>query len=429
MTFKEKNYLETKKALVEKLGNMHTRPASDYLKEIYYQAGDTIELQYAALETLLQQQTAYAFQVFRDIIVNEPPVLEKRQDGEWDYSSFLRNPSGFRRNYPYNDGDFLDELDDSLSLSYTILPELLPLLNLQDYKSSIMVLLSRMVETNLAGPSDYGIYFNKFLLEAKQEMKKQAIAEKRRAIAKAEESKSEKKSPMLEAIEKDRGNDDLGLYATLLLPFWETKPAVQPLIRQMLVSNDNKLKYNTLLLLLRNKKPVPDTLLPYFASLDEYRYELYYDLHQIDEGSQFPLRYNTAAELAKSSLLQTKAFDKPDTLVFISSLPAVLKGKKGHVNFYKYKLKKEDMSWKFATVGFIPERQAIPVNGVKKSFELVEEDDFTGFTDTKINEAQALDEQMKKQLRQLLYSTRKSAREFFGNNRANARIEATGTPD
>ena len=43
-------------------------------------------------------------------------------------------------------------------------------------------------------PADYQIYFSKFLIEAKQELKKQAIAEKKKAIEKAEEDKEDKKN-------------------------------------------------------------------------------------------------------------------------------------------------------------------------------------------------------------------------------------------
>ena len=84
-------------------------------------------------------------------------------------------------------------MSDSLELTKTILPDLLPLLNLEDYKSPIMDLLGEMADSNLLRPSDYVMYYNKFLLEAKQELKKQSIAEKKAAIEKAEASKEDKK--------------------------------------------------------------------------------------------------------------------------------------------------------------------------------------------------------------------------------------------
>jgi len=100
-----------------------------------------------------------------DIVNNEAPVLDY---SSIDYSSYTT--SDLLRLYGAgegkNDGKFLDELFDSLQLTRTILPDLLPLLNLEDYKSSIMKLLSSLIDAGLVQPKDYEMYFSKFLIEA-----------------------------------------------------------------------------------------------------------------------------------------------------------------------------------------------------------------------------------------------------------------------
>jgi hypothetical protein len=84
------------------------------------------------------------------------------------------------------------------------------------------------------------------------------------------------------------------------------------------------------------------------------------------------------------------------------------------------------MAWKLATVGLLP--------GDAKVFEFdntgktdIDDDDlpmsyrgtdyykydFTGFTETKIKDDEPLSDQMNKMLKRLLYSKRKSAREFY----------------
>jgi hypothetical protein len=428
LNWEEKKYLDIKKSLIGKLDDIKTKEVSDYLKELYYAAGDTIELQYTALEILLQQKTPYAFSVFRDIITVEPPVLDFNRNS---YSNLLRS-YGSRRtfpsynNYSYNNGSFLDELYDSLALTKTILPDLLPLLNLDDYEQVMMRLLGQMVDSNLAKPKDYQLYFSKFLIEAKQEMKKQAIAEKNKAIKKAEEDKNGKKNSYGDDADKDNGNAALGLYATLLLPYAETNPNVEPLIQQMLRSNDKELKYNTLLLLLRNNKAIPDTSLKYFASLEKYRYQLYKDLKKIKKGDRFPAEYNNHLDLGKSKLMDEKNYGNPDSIVYIDRLPAEMKGKKGFVYFFKYKTKKDDMTWKLATVGLVPQDPRLfefenttrpdlsdfysPMNYRASDYYKY---DFTSFSDTKIKEDEPLSAQLKKTLKKLLYSKRKSAKEFY----------------
>ena len=359
LTWDKRKYLEIKKSLISKLDNIPTRGASDYLKELYYNAGDTVELQYTVLETLLQQQTQYAFYVFRDIITTEPPVIGKNARNKvWTIypplSGRSRNASG------YDDQDFIEELRDSLKLTSSILPDLLPLVNLEDYKSPIMGLLAMMIDSNLAHPRDYDIYFSKFLIEAKQELKRQAINEKMKSIKKAEQKKEGENLGALDMIpdNEDEGNQDLHLYATLLLPYWDINPNVHPVIRQMLNSSDKRLKYNTMMLMLRKNKPIPDSLTRYFAGLDEFRYELYADLKELGKEDKFPAIYNNHLDLGRSCLLDRSAYSKPDTIAYIDRLPAEVKGKKGFVYFYKYKSKKDDITWKLATVGLVPEDPA-----------------------------------------------------------------------
>ena len=54
--------------------------------------------------------------------------------------------------------------------------------------------MAAMVDSNLLDKKTYEIYLSKFLVEAKQELKKQAIAEKQKAIVKAEMKKEDSKN-------------------------------------------------------------------------------------------------------------------------------------------------------------------------------------------------------------------------------------------
>ena len=427
--FEEKNYLEVKKSLIGKLSEMKTNNAADYLNEIYYAAGDTIELQYAALEALLQQQTQYAFNVFKNIIVTEPPILEKSTGNEWDYNTFLKLPSINGRNFNYKDGGFLDELYDSLALTRTILPDLMPLINLDDYERPMMNLLARMVDSNLVSYKDYEIYFSKFFIEARQEMKKQAILEKKKAIEKAEENKSDI-SPVdnyAGSNDLDKGNERLGLYSKLLLPYWEINPGVQSLFKQMLYSNDERLKYNTLLLLIGRNRPYPDSMVKYFASQDKYRYELFRDLKTLNKQEKFPAAYNNHLDLGRSALQEKRTYGKPDTIVYLNRLATTFKGKKGFIYFFKYKSQKEDMNWKLATVGLVPENpKQFEFDDTKASsgwpmafpgMANMATYDFTALTDTKIDDDEPLMVQLNKELKKLMYSRRKSGKEFYGESK------------
>jgi len=428
----DKNYLNRKNSFIRKLASLQTKESADLLQSIYYAAGDTVQLQHTALETLLKQRTRYAYNLFRDIITTEPPVLDKPDGANYSY---LRNEISFGKNYSnwpgISNNDFMDELYDSLPLTRTILPGLLPLMNLDDYKWPVMRLLRTMVDSNLVSAKDYEMYFSKFLIEAKQELKKQAIEEKKTSIEKAEEEKKEIKPvySYLSRSNDDRGNEELSVYATLLLPFRPSDTSVvDNFINLLLASGDKRLKYNTLYLLLRNKKPVSDSLLFYFAGLDDYRYELYRDLCRLKLEEKFPVAFNNHRDLAKSKLLHSSYYLKPDSVVFLDSLPADYQGKTGWVYFFRYKQKKDDNYWKLASVGLIPkdpdqfifddEYEADDAYSVLPGWHVsytTRTGGFTEFTDLKIKEDEPLADQLNRQLKKLLYSKRKSAKMFYAD--------------
>lgn len=430
LQWQEKKYVETKKSLIARLAGMPTRAAADYLRSLYFAAGDTVEIQHQALEALLKHKTRYAYSVFRDIITTDPPVIENDNTGrfDWDDNAPRMWRDGIQLPNPvisFSDGNFLDELFDSLALTRTLLPDLLSLLTIHDYEKPVRSLLVTLVDSNLLTPADYQAYFNKFMLEARQELKKQLINEKNAAIKKAEDRKDEGAGSDDE--DDDDGNEDLVSYATLLLPFADGHPAVTPFVNQLLGVANRQLKYETMLLLIRNKKPVPDSLLLFFARMDDYRYRLYRDLRKFGAGSRFPAAFNKHLALATSRLLDEQSYSKPDSVQYLDRLPARIKNINGFVYFFKYKAKRDDPSWKIGMVGLVPvdssqfefPPETLPVKNKLSEpwfprLALAYRDyDVTAFTGTRLAEDEPVATQLARALKKALYSKHPSAREFY----------------
>ncbi len=153
--------------------------------------------------------------------------------------------------------------------------------------------------------------------------------------------------------------------------------------------------------------------------------ELYSDLKEMKKLNLFPGKYNTHLDLGRSALLDRSLYDKPDSIVYLQRLPAEHKGKKGFIYFYKYKAKKDDLTWKLATVGLVPQDPALfefdysgekaatmftPVLAVRSGYS---EYDFTGFSDTKLKDQPGLGLQLGRELKKMLYSRHNSAKEFY----------------
>jgi hypothetical protein len=424
LSWKERKYMEVKNNFLWQLSNVKSKAAADYLKEVYYAAGDTVEFQYTVLNALLNQKTSYSYSVFKNIMLDEPPVLDvndktstylgSRGNGSYIYSTYSL-ASNRRNRYDENDNEnFLEHLSDSLQLTATIFKELLPLMNIDDYEEPIMTLAGRLIDSAMIDARDYETYVTQFLIEAKQLLKKQMIMEKNKSIERAQKDDDDDDSNIYNYTIKndDSGNGELSLYATLLMPFYDKNPAVQQFINQLLKSNDNRLKYNTALLLLKNKRSVPDTLLGYFAALGNYRYELYSDLKDFKLVNLFPSAFNNTMQLAKAKLFDLGGnYNQPDSIVYIDRLPLQFRERNGFVYFFKYKGKRDD-SWRIATVGMVPQDP--------KQFEFENKDNrqrrlynFTGLTNTRIDNETALPEQLKKVLKRMLYSKRNSAVQFY----------------
>lgn len=425
LTWNEKKYLDAKNSFVWQLSDVQSKEASNYLKEVYYAAGDTVELQYTALKALLHQKTSYAYQVFRDIVVNDPPVLDVDNNDRSTYNNrrgsyYLYSDDD--TSAPYNDdednrnGNFMDDLSDSLQLTASVFKDLLALMNIHDYEQSIMNLTGTLVDSNMIAAKDYEMYLPKFLIEARQLLKKQIISEKNKSIEKAQKD-DDNNIYSYASKDDDDGNSALNLYATLLMPFWDKNPAVPQFIDQLLKSDDKRLKYTTTLLLLRNQKAIPDTMLNYFAGLDDYRYELYTDLNANKLTHLFPAAFNNQVQLAKSKLFDISGgYNKPDSVVYLDKLPAQFKERNGFVFFFKYKTKKNDNTWKLASVGIIPsDPKKFEFDSRHKRYWIEKQYDFTDLTNSKISSDEPLTIQLKKALKRMEFSKRNSAAEFYRN--------------
>jgi hypothetical protein len=417
LNWKEKKYLDVKQKFIQKLSDIPTEEAAAYLKDIYYNSSDTLDLQYTVLVTLLKMKNTASYNVFKDIMVNEPPVLDIESPGSnYGYKRGNRGASGYDYDNGYRGSDFLGFLSDSVQLTRNIFKELLPLISINDYEEPITRLLTTMIDSNLVSAKDYEVYLPKFLIEARQLLKKQIISEKNKAIEKAQsEAGKQKNNYERREDERGSGNYQLSAYAKLLMPFWNINAGVPSLIEQLLNSNDKRLKYNTMLLLLRNKKAVPDTMINYFASADEYRYELYTDLRNEKKLNLFPSKYFNQMDLARSQIMNFRFYNAPDSFVFVDKIALKIKDRSGFVYFFKYKEKKDDQNWKLATVGLLPldPKKYEFDNKGKRNEE--KEFYFTDVLDTKINNEEPLKDQLNKALRKQVNSKRKSAKKFYSS--------------
>ncbi|MET0634929.1 MAG: TraB/GumN family protein [Chitinophagaceae bacterium] len=425
LSYQEMTYLELKNSLIEKLSDLQSAQSTDFLRQLYHATSDTLSLQYTILENLLEQKTDYSFRTFRDIVVADPPVIseQKRSASGYDY---IEVAPSYSLTF---DESFLKGLGDSLELSVKILPDLLPLMNLEDYEPRIRKLLAVLVDSNLIKPKVYSSWYPRFMLQAKQQLKKQQIDEKQNQIVRAEISKDPDLVKQMDQYTSEDysagpASDELAVFATVLLPFYDQQEPVRNFISQLFAGHDESLKYELLLKMISHQKPYPDTMLTHFASQDKRRYDLYSWLVDAGRTDLFPPAQKTQVALAKSYLLQG-AGRTPDSLVYLGKLPAKVKGREGMVLFFKYKASKDDIAWTIGNVGLLPTDTSLIAFTEKAPAVLSfgDYDSHSGYRTnpyelsrlgtTRINEELPIDDQLKKELKKILFSTHKSGRMFY----------------
>jgi hypothetical protein len=407
LNWEMRHYMNRKERFIHTLGTLKDPTITPWLKDLYWKVKDTVAFQNAILQALLAQKTKTSFQTFRDLVIQEPPIVD---EDIYDYSPVrVQTVVAAGRTRSVYAGTPWRDLYDTLSLAKTIFPEFLQLMHVDDYRDPVLHLLVAMVDSGYLQAKDYETYFSKIYVDGRQLLKKQLAREDKEKMEKAA-AKDRRINAYYSGFdnddrELDAGNDELDKYVVLLLPFRDRNPGVQTFFEQLLQTRDRRLQYNTFIHLLRHKQKVPDSLFNQFASTDKYRSELYKDLEKIKMLDKFPAQYKNQLSIARSMLMSSGTrYDRMDTVAFIDKLPVNYEDKKGFVYFFKYKRMRDDAAWQVASVGMQPE---------KLSEIDTENDDFVVREERKLDNDKPVKEQLELMLKEMVYSRRSSASMFY----------------
>ena len=383
-----KNYFDVKTKLIAELGFIRDSTKAtvvETLKTIYNQTADTSMFQNEVIEALARHRTKDATAAFKELILQDPIVYDNSYTYDYIFNSF----------------------QDTLQLAAQLYPEILQLVTLDDYKKPVMDLLVTLVDSGFIKAPQYESWFSKIFFDAKIEMKKQkGNDEKKMEAENKKEGDDDEMDVYASRYSNNEHSDELKDYAVLLAPFYDQNVNVPKFFDKLLQSKDDEVKMNAAIVLLKNSKPVPDSMYTYMAAKDNLRGKLFTELEEIKQLDKFPVKYKTQVDLARSYLLMDKNFSKVDSVVLTGKQPAAYKHKKGTVYFFKYRVKKDD-DWKIGISGLQPENET----------EVSSNDNLCSMTDKKLKEGEPVDEQFQEQLKRLLFAFHPSARNFYESNR------------
>lgn len=381
----DKDYFDIKSRFITEIGFINDSCCTDkvvaYLKELYNQTADTSSFQNPILISLARLKTQSSYSLLKELLLQDPPIFD---GGEYGYD------------------DLFSKFEDSLALAKTLFPEILQLASLDDYKYSINSLLISLVDSGYMKSADYESYYSKLYFDAKIELKRQSNRDERVVEKENNKDEEDESSSGSRKYYDEESSSSIDSYSVLLMPFYDKYPAVQKFYEKLLQSKDDEVKLSTAMLMLRNKRKVADSILENLASKDQYRSNLLQELEEIKQVDLFPSKYKDQESMARSLLLADKSEEKFYAIELVAKRMIEVKSKKGYVYFFKYKLKKDD-EWKMGISGLQP------VN-LK---EVSSDDLLVKMTDKKIKDDEPMMDQYEKQLKQLIFSLRRSAASFF----------------
>lgn len=311
----EDDQIALKRLLIESLNEDTSAVNMKFIREQFYANADSSKTQINLLRELLEMKNKPAFRLYKELLLNEPPVTG---DGN---------------------GTF-DLLYDSLELAVDLLPELFSLVTLDEYEISTYRLVSALLDSGLVQHKVYEKQLSFMLLDAKNELKRL----------------NSKKS--LEYFSFNR----ITTYLRLLLPY-ASRPEVASIFDKSarLKSQDWLLEY--LKFQLENEQTPADSLVRRVLTKKELVTELYGIMYENKATAYWPEQWANRDSLVMNYVAMrfNNRYNKKvgvDTSYIFNKELRTIKGKSFEVYYIKFKLK-EASSWLGMIIAF---DQSDPMN-------------------------------------------------------------------
>ena len=386
LQYNDRDYFQVKSKLINELGYINDSSSQteviDGLKQVYESVRDTSSFQNAVFKSLARNKSNKSYALLKVLLIQDPPVFETSDD----YNALFA------------------QISDSLSLAATLFPDLLQLSTVDDYKDNIRNLLAWLVDSNYLKAHDYESYYDKLFFDARIELKKQQARDEKKLQKKPEDGRNADAYSNVEPGTED-DNNVLDDYAILLAPFYDKNIQVPEFFHRLLGSADMNLRLNTLVVLLRANRSVPDSVIESLAASDRYRSRLWKDLESIQQQNKFPAKYRRQEDIARSQLVRSRPGDDFYAIEYVAKELVRQRRDSGYVYFFRYKMNRDD-DWLMGLSGFQPSDPSI----------IGSNDAMVKLTNKKIKSEEPVLDQFREQLKKIIFSKHKSAASFYFEN-------------
>ncbi len=304
-----------------------------YMQKLYNRFSDTAFLQIEILKAIAHQKNDKAFQAIKPILALDIPI----SDNSYEMQSML---------YAFG---------DSLKLTKIILPELIELTTITEYRNTAYNMISRMKDSGIINENDYAAIHNRLVQETKIEYKRLM------ASLTKEHVETTSSSWMYKSVHyddyttipysyKDRGRSGYGSYSVLSdildlsLPLKAKNQVMQDIVKKILKITDNEKRLTLLPVLLKYNVHFDDSVYQSLAKNTKTRVEFYNILAEAKKLDKFPKQYHNHKDYVLASIYANgNDYNKIDSVEFRQTRKVYIGKDSGIVYIYQYRFEGDDM--------------------------------------------------------------------------------------
>jgi uncharacterized protein YbaP (TraB family) len=317
-------------------------------EKLYYENKNDATNQINILEALANIKNKQATELFARLVAEYPPIEDEYN--EENYINDIRNI------FPTS------KEADSTGMAKFLFPEILSLLDYDEYKSSIIDYLGEAVKDSLIESNVYADRVNMLVIKAKQVIRKTNSAKSELEIEsektnEGDEANVEAAAAATAAAASSYNNlaysdpkfnsaayinSELDMYKTLLLPF-KVKRNVADVLADMDTMDNLQYLFGKNYKLLADKKPYNKAILRlYYDSLIDYKYQLPILASRAPNFNAADWGIQTQQDVMINRLIESKVVKNKKDLKFVTKKFCVNKNGQGYVYVYKFKKEKDE---------------------------------------------------------------------------------------
>jgi hypothetical protein len=243
---------------------------------------------------------------------------------------------------------------DSLKLAKIILPELLELTTITEYRNTAYNMISRMKDSGIISENDYAAIHNRLVLETKIEYKRtMASLTKENTGSDRDFYRTMRYNIRYMVTEYPGGiynrygyNSNYSLLSDILdlsLPLRNKNQTIQEIARKVLKITDNEKRLSLMPVLLKYNIDFEDSVYMSLAKNKTTRIELYRILAKAKRLDKFPKQFMNHRDYVLAGLYANESdYNRIDTVQYMESRPVRIGKDSGIVYIYQYKFEEDD---------------------------------------------------------------------------------------